>query len=415
MNNLTEKEAKVIINAYKNGVVSSNQPKSLCVGREEELLEFQRCLDNTSDGIGTVKWVSGKYGTGKTFLLNKVKEIALEQNFVVSSIQINSGFKFNNLEKLYYQMMHHLYIEQFESKKCSFDDLFQRWIDKIQSSADKKKSINEINYVIHELNNYNNSFSRAFLAYIRAKITKNRPLAEAVGAWITGEKNIPTDMKKKFDIIGNVDKVNMLDFLKAFNRLVELMGYSGIVVIVDELDLLLNERKDIRHNSYANIRQLIDLIGTGDIYNALFVFSITPELFLNTEKGIPSYDALNQRLGHAVIIENDSLADLRQPVIHLRQIVQNEFTIFTEKFVNLFIKAYPIDLKISFESLKNWVLLNYHKEGEDIEHLTIRSFSIKLLEILDIIYQKPNNNLYKTELYAYKNGDSIVFKSKSIS
>ena len=70
MNNLTEKEAKIIINAYKNGVVSSKQVKSICVGREEELLEFQRCLDNTSDGIGTVKWVLGKYGTGKTFLFH---------------------------------------------------------------------------------------------------------------------------------------------------------------------------------------------------------------------------------------------------------------------------------------------------------------------------------------------------------
>ena len=404
-----------VLNAYKNGVVPGFIPNGLCVGREAETSEFQRCFEDTASGTSCIKWIIGEYGAGKSFLLSHLKSRALEGEFVVSHIQVDKTFRFNNLEQLYYQIMHNLFVNTVHSRKCSFDDLFDIWIENLQNTPNRAQSAEEINKVIQTLNRFNNAFSRSFLTYIRARIQKNHSVSEAVAAWITGEKNIPMNLKKQFGIIGSIDKFNMLDFMKAFTHLISLLGYKGFVVLVDELDLIVDERSDIRQTAYANLRQLIDLTSAGELNKTFFIMSGTPRLIQDTERGVPSYGALSQRLGHAIDPHRRNMGDLRQPVVWLNPLSTNDFSAFTDAFLDLYKIHYDIDLKISTESLKNWVLLSYHKDGLKINELTFRDFSTKLLEILDIIQQNPKNNVFRSELHATEKNGQIIFKSRAIS
>lgn len=406
---------KSVLNAYKNGVVPAFVPENLCVGRKEETEEFERCFTNVESGVSSVKWIIGEYGSGKTFMLNHLKTKALEKDFVVSHIQIDKAFRFNNLEQMYYQIMHNLFVKTIKGRKCSFDDLFDIWIENLQTSPNKAQSAKEINTVITTLSRYNNAFARSFLTYIRARIQKNLSVSEAVAAWITGEKNIPADLKKQFGIVGSVDKFNMMDFMKAFSNLIPLLGYGGFVVLVDELDLIIDERSDIRMTAYANLRQLIDLTSSNELCQTFFVMSTTPRLLENEEKGFSTYGALSQRLGRAIDPARRNMGDLRQPAIWLKPLSHKVFSDFTDEFCKMYKNIYPIDLKISVESLKNWVLLSFHKEGTDYKTLTFRDFSTKLLEILDIIQQNPKNNVFRSELSATEKNGQIVFKSGSIS
>ncbi len=403
-----------ILNAYKNGVVPATIPKSLFVGREEEQSEFKRCFKNTADGISCIKWIVGEYGTGKTFMLHQLKEDALKDDFIVSHIQIDKTFRFNNLEQMYYRIMHNLFVKSVTGRKCSFDDLFDIWIENLQNTPNRAQSAEELNRVIVTLNRFNNAFSRSFLAYIRARIKKDHAISEAVAAWITGEKNIPASLKKQVGIVGGVDKFNMMDFMRAFTHLITLLGYKGFVVLVDELDLIIEERKDIRLNAYANLRQIIDLTSTGELNQTFFVLSGTPRL-IHDEKGVGSYGALAQRLGHAIDPKRKNMGDLRQPILWLSPLGDAAFLEFTRALSKLYAHHYPLELKISTESLKNWVLLSYHKEGTDLKMLTFRDFSTKLLEILDIIQQNPDNNVFRSELLASQQNGQMIFKTKSIS
>lgn len=403
-----------ILNAYKNGVVPASIPKSLFVGREEEQAEFERCFKNTADGISCIKWLVGEYGAGKTFMLHQLKEEALKNDFIVSHIQIDKTFRFNNLEQMYYRIMHNLFVKSVAQRKCSFDDLFDIWIENLQNTPNRAQSAEEINRVVTTLNRFNNAFSRSFLTYIRARIKKDHAVSEAVAAWITGEKNIPAALKKQFGIVGAVDKFNMMDFMRAFTHLITLLGYKGFVVLVDELDLIVEERKDIRLNAYANLRQLIDLTSTGELNQTFFVLSGTPRL-IHDDKGVGSYGALAQRLGHAIDPKRKNMGDLRQPILWLSPLGDTSFLEFTRALSKLYAHHYPLELKISTESLKNWVLLSYHKEGTDLKTLTFRDFSTKLLEILDIIQQNPDNNVFRSELLASQQNGQIIFKTKSIS
>ena len=37
---------------------------------DQEIKEIGRCFENTKNNIGSIKFITGPYGSGKTFLLN---------------------------------------------------------------------------------------------------------------------------------------------------------------------------------------------------------------------------------------------------------------------------------------------------------------------------------------------------------
>ena len=162
-------DARIIINALKNGGVPKNYIEDIIISRDLEVDEFKRNLDNLNMGIGSVKVILGNYGTGKTFLINAFKEIALRDDFVVSFLQIDRVFRMNKLDDFYYYIMHNLFVKNKEGL-ASFDNIFDIWIDNLKNAPDKMQSTNEINKVIKIMQKYNETFARALLNYIRSKI-----------------------------------------------------------------------------------------------------------------------------------------------------------------------------------------------------------------------------------------------------
>ncbi|MFZ5353067.1 MAG: BREX system ATP-binding domain-containing protein [Bacillota bacterium] len=395
---LTLQAAGRILNALKNGVVPDEDLEHIIVGRDKEMQEIQRCFDIVRSGCGVVKFVSGQYGSGKSFLLNAIRQKALQQNFITAKIQIDKGFRFNNLEHFYYHMMHNLSSKGYDRSGTSFENIFDLWVKDLQSFEEKSKVAEEIQRVITELNRYNASFSRAFLTYIRSRIIKDNSLANAVASWLTGEKNIPASVKAKFEVIGNIDRVNSIDFLKAFLKLVQLLGYSGTVILIDELELVMNERSDIRKTSYENIRYIIDICCSGEISGCMFVLAGTDDFFENPEKGARAYQALSQRMGEAIDKSDTALSDIRKPVMSLKAFDRSDMKKLTEKVIDIYSMVYNIKLQITTDSLISWTLLSCKKLGARASELNIREYLTKLLEILDIMEQHPENKVFRAEL-----------------
>lgn len=405
---------KKLINSFKNGVVPEHHLDFILTGRHHEIEELRRCFENTQNDIGSVKFITGPYGSGKTFLLNYSKNMALDLGFVVAKIEVDSNFKFYNLEHLYYHVMHNLYVQNSTYKKTSFENIFDLWIRKLKSDAYRNHAGKEISYVISEIGKYHQSFSRAFLSYIKGKISGDKELTDTIVSWLTGEGNIPYQLKEKFQIKGKIDKSNSIDFLKAFTKLITLLGYNGMIIMIDEMDYIINERSDIRQKSYYNLRHLIDLTISSQIPNTCFIFSGSHELFHNTEKGIPSYEALKQRLGTAIDTKKQTLLDLRQPVMHLKRLNFDVYSELGEKLTYIYKKVYDVNITISLESLKNWVFLTYKEQGKEYHEVTIREFITKYIEIMDIIHQNPNNHIFKSELSATPQHNKMVYRSKNI-
>lgn len=403
---------KKLLNTFKNGIVPEGHLDFILTGREEETRAISKCLQATKTGLGSLKFITGPYGSGKTFLLNYASQMALEENFVVAKIQVDTSFKFYNLKQFYYHIMHNLYIYKNRDHKTNFEDIFDLWIDKLKSPNYIQHASKEITYVISEVSKYNQSFAQAFLSYIKSRVKKQDTISEGVVAWLTGESNIPFQVKEKFNIKGDITQENALDFLKAFNQLILLLGYSGLVVLIDEMDFIMTERSDLRLKAYHNLRHLIDLTITNHLPNTCILFSGSDELFKSEEKGILSYQALAQRLNVSNKKSKIMLSDVNQSVIFLKKLDFEMYSELSEKLTYIYKKVYPLDLKISIESIKNWVFFDFKEQGIAFENISIREFIIKYLAFLEQLTSNPQKQILSFELYAFFDNNDLVFKSQ---
>lgn len=326
-----------IINALRNGTPPNSDFSWSCLGRDSELDAFNECLAQVHQGQSMVKMMLGDFGVGKSELISQFKKIALSKDYVIASFQVNDGFRFNKIDDLYYAIMHNLFVKHHPEGKTSFNDLFEIWLNNLQDSPFPDRKRLEVNTVCQALSQYNMNFARAFLSFMRARIQRNPEMQNVTTSWLTGEKQIPYELKQKYGLTGYVDKTNTIDFLKAFSKLLTLLDYKGLIIFVDELDLILNYRSDLRLNAYQNLKQLIDL---QELEHTLFYFSGTKELIENTDKGINTLQSLSQRLNFTRAESLDP-TNKRQPIMLLDPLPQETLMVLGRRIVNLYQKAYP--------------------------------------------------------------------------
>ncbi|MCR5583695.1 MAG: ATP-binding protein, partial [Eggerthellaceae bacterium] len=75
--------ANTIINALKGGVVPRVGLPYIAVGRDAEIDALLHDVEIIQDGGATFRFVVGKYGSGKSFLLQTIRSYAMDRNFVV--------------------------------------------------------------------------------------------------------------------------------------------------------------------------------------------------------------------------------------------------------------------------------------------------------------------------------------------
>lgn len=335
-------QSDIILDALRNGTPPKSNNSWQCVGREREFGEFKRCLSAIERGQSIVKLALGDFGVGKSELISNFKHHALEEDYVIASFQMQDGFRFNKIDDLYYAIMHNLFVKHRPDEKTSFNDLFEIWLGNLQNSPFPDRKRYEINTVCQALSQYNMNFARAFLSFMRARIQRNPEMQNVTTAWLTGEKNIPYELKQKYELTGYVDKTNTLDFLKAFAKLIRLLDYKGLVIFIDEMDLLLNYRSDLRMNAYQNLKQLIDL---NDLEHTLFFFSGTKDLVKNTEKGLVTLDSLSQRLNFTAY-EAMNPNNVMQPIMLIEPLEPETLKKLGQKVIGLYQEANP-HLKMS--------------------------------------------------------------------
>lgn len=284
--------------ALKNGNVPESGVKELCIGREKQVNEFEKLLDKVDNKKAIVKFINGEFGAGKSFFLKVIEEMAYDKNFVVSWITLSNDIPFNKIDIVYKNIV--------KSLKCktgtSLSHIIDRWITGLKMEAFEETSnpqkqnqlVQEAIYDdLAETREHASAFAMAIESYNKLMNEEDYKTAEYAKAWLRGDSNIPFTEKRKFGVKGDVTKENAIHFLEALSIFVKSIGYSGLVVLIDEVEFTMNlHTKKLRDVAYNYMRDIYDNCNLGKFENSLFVFAATPELFDNQKKGIPSYEAL---------------------------------------------------------------------------------------------------------------------------
>ena len=111
---ISRRESGALLNSLIAGVVPRVGLRHIAVGRQKEVGAFLQDLSTIEDGGASFRLVTGQYGSGKSFLLQMIRNNAMERNFVVADADLSperrlTGTKGQGLAT-YRELMQHLSI-----------------------------------------------------------------------------------------------------------------------------------------------------------------------------------------------------------------------------------------------------------------------------------------------------------------
>ena len=78
-----------IMNSLGGGTVPREGLGYIAVGREQEIDSLLRDTEVIEDGGSTFRFVVGDYGSGKTFLMQLIKEYCVKNDFIVAEADLS--------------------------------------------------------------------------------------------------------------------------------------------------------------------------------------------------------------------------------------------------------------------------------------------------------------------------------------
>lgn len=382
-----------IIMAMKNGNVPSNGASEVCIGREKEIEEFKYLLKKVNEEKAVTKFINGEYGSGKSFFLKVIEEMAFKDNFVVSKVTLNRDVPFNKIEVVYKNIA--------QTLRCktgtSLEHIIEKWITRLKMMAFNETSdpVKQALIVSENMQNdlekareYSNSFVVAIENYYKAMNSGDYETAKYAQAWLRGDSNIPFTEKKKFGVKGNIDRENAFKFLEALATFVKTIGYSGLVILIDETEYIMRlHTKKLRDTAYNYLRDIYDECNLGKFQNTLFVFAGTPEFFDDPKLGVPSYEALSDRIEDRL---DTSLKDLRKSVITLEGFEKDDLMDIAGRLMIMHAQVFEWNAKEKISPMIEEIVLT-HEETAGLTggKVTPRMFIRSFVSVLDTVQQNP--------------------------
>lgn len=357
--------ARAIINDLRRGVPPMEHVCLFSIGREHLLDYFAQTLDEVAkfDEQG-VKFIQADYGQGKTHFLNMLAQLALERNFVVSTVTLDrETAPFNKLERVVPRIMQGLGTQQ--SRRNALGSLLQEWAKSVHGLRR-----NAVLYQIDQEDGLDLLFPdfRLKLAdYAGAYNQPNGPAYDAclqIERWFRGEETRSKTFK------------SIPAFLAAFVQFVRYLGYSGLVVMLDEAEsITVLSRITNRDQANENLRQIID---NQDLESFYFVFASTPS-FLGGEddRGAQTYPALWRRISDPLgQIEQHALDKV---IVELPSLTVEEFSQLAWRIKAIYGIAYKGAASVVEDQHLEW-LAQYVEERTDRSVRTLVRSAVMLLD-----------------------------------
>lgn len=396
-----------ILNALKGGVVPRVGLEYITVGRDREIDALLRDIDIIADGGAAFRFIVGKYGSGKSFLLQTIRNYATERGFVVVDADLSPERRFIGAKgqglATFKELMKNM------STKTKPDGgalplILERWISGIQSAVAAEDGVlpgdpafdrlveQKVYQVTGNLQGMVNGFefAKAVLLYYEAYLSGDDSLKSNVLKWFRGEYPTKTEAKRELNINFIVTDDTWYDFLKIFAEFMVYAGYRGMLVLIDELvNLFKIPHSATRQSNYEKILTIYNDVLQGKAQHIGFLIGGTPQCIEDKYKGVFSYEALRSRLSEGRFA-SDTVKDMLSPIIRLKMLTYEEMYVLIEKLVQMHGQLFSYEPKLTQEELVAFLSAEYNRVGADT-HITPREIIRDFIEFLNILYQNPSS------------------------
>ena len=393
MSEVPKRIAANLINALKGGVVPRVGLEYVTVGRAREITAILNDLKLVEDGGAAFRFIVGKYGSGKSFLLQTIRNHATARGFVVADADLSPERRFAGTKgqglATYRELMRNL------STKAKPDGgalplLLEKWLSGMQAGEDAHRRIAEIAMSLTGMVN-GFEFAKAINAYWRAHLDGDDGRKASALKWFRGESAGRREAREELGINFTVTDETWYDFLKIMAAFFVSAGYKGLLVFVDELVNISKIPFSVtRANNYEKILTMYNDALQGKAGHIGFMMGGTPQCMEDRHRGVFSYEALRSRLaeGH---FAGDGLRDLQAPIIRLEMLSQEEVYVLLEKLQGIYAGLHGCRPPLGREELLYFITVEYNRVGAG-SHITPREIIRDFIELISILHQNPQKN-----------------------
>lgn len=397
--------AAVILNSLKGGVVPRIGLPYITVGREVEIRALLTDLSLISDGGASFRFLVGRYGAGKSFLLQTIRTHAMGEGFVVADADLSPERRLQGGQgqglATYRELIRNISTKT-RPEGGALNLILDRWV---ASCADADESAVNAQLAPLEEMVHGFDFTRMLHRYRAAVSEGDEEAMSHVTKWIRGEYRTKSEARAELGSSTIISDDDWYDYVKLIARFLVCSGYKGMLVLIDELVNLYKIPNAItRQYNYEKILTMYNDTLQGKAQYLGMIMGGTPTSIEDRRRGVFSYEALRSRLAQGRFARED-LKDMLAPIIRLQPLTYEELLVLIEKLMQIHAGYFGWTPTLTENDLVDFLKIEFGRVGADT-HLTPREVIRDFIELLDILCQNPDANV--AELLQSVGGDALA-------
>ena len=313
---ITKEEALSVLTKISQGLPPEGYLHLVRAARTDETHAIMDSIAMAMRGIPSVRFIVGDNGSGKSYLMDLTRELALKKGLAVATASLGCTARLHDTEErvdrnlavaTYRRLVRTL--STADAPEAALEGILQRIV--MQSAArlgiraDSPDGLRaglipiQQDMAKHLVGSapdrtFFGGVSHLLCKYAEGFILEDESLKEKVLRWFSADYGNKTDVYRDLGIKEKVSGSNWLDMLQRIARLVTLARYNGLVILIDESGALCDiVNPDARKNNYAVIHSIYDRQDWGSMF---FLFAGTSQLLRSESRGLYSDPHLKSRL-----------------------------------------------------------------------------------------------------------------------
>lgn len=392
---IRERERQAILSSLRAGVVPKVGLQHIQVGRKVEVEAVLKDLDVVGAGGAAIRFVIGRFGSGKSFFLNLASTVAIEKGFLVARADVTTDRRLHGTggqaRALFSELMRNL-SSRSKPDGGALGPVIEKWISTVVQSApaesDVPKAIESALRPIQDLVS-GFDFATVLTRYFQAYGAGDGKTQQNVVRWLRAEYDTKTEAKEDLGVRSIITDADVYDYLKVLANFARIAGYRGLVVAVDEMVVLSHRLASTRAraSNYEAILRILNDCLQGNVEGLHVLFGGTDEFLEDRRRGLYSYEALATRLA-ANEFAKEGVVDLSGPVIRLKSLTPEDLYVLLHRIRDVFASGDPAKYLVPDEGLRAYVDYSRRTLGDDYFR-TPRDTVTRFVGLMNILEAEP--------------------------
>lgn len=399
---ISPRHSSAILQAFSNGVTPRLGLEHVVVGRGAEIEAMLDDLDyRVAKGGASFRLVVGSYGSGKSFMLQVIRNYALQRNFVVADADLSAERRLTGTSGqglgLYRELLKNMAIRT-RPEGGAFAPLLEHWINSIQEQVMQSSSFfpgdpkfvlqveQKVLETLRSISGLSNSFdfARVLSLYWHGYQSGDDVKMEQATRWLRGEYQLLNEVRADLHVNSMVTDKNWYNYLKLFASFFQQIGYKGLVIFFDEaVNLYKISNAVSRNNNYEQLLTLFNDINQGVAQYIGLIFSGTPQLVEDPRRGLYSYEALRSRLQESRFSQ-DGRRSFAGPLIRLDTLTVEELFVLLQKLRHIHAHHYRYTTTITDSDIKQFMEVVTERVGS-MQQLTPREITRDFIAVMEMM------------------------------